>query len=281
MATTGRPRDLPDFESPPLNELVLSIQFGSLPFKNFHSGLLWQRFADRYPKVEEQQPIDPVFETFGARQPSAQRISFQLPPTPDTLRYWFVSQDDNELLQVQTDRLIHNWRQRRPEDQYPRYEPLRERFEGEIAAAADFFRELGIGEIVCNQCEVSYINQITLSEGDVRLRLSDILTVCQETYSDDFLGGMEMEASRFSISYVLPGESGTEPLGRLHINAQPAFVPPTNAMVMRLNVTARGKPTDETTASALAWLDRGRDAGVRAFASVTTPKMHRLWGRRS
>jgi uncharacterized protein (TIGR04255 family) len=257
------------------------MQFGSLPFKNYHSGLLWERFAEMYPKVEEHPPLDPVFETFGARQPTVQRISFQLPPAPDTLRYWFVSQDDNEVLQVQPDRLVHNWRQRRREDLYPRYEPLRERFEREIGVAADFFREFGIGEIVCNQCEVGYINQIPLSEGDVRLRLSDILTVYQETYSDDFLREMEMEAGRLSTSFALPGESGTEPLGRLHINTQPAFVPPANTMVLRLTVTARGKPTDETTAGALTWLDRAREAGVRAFASVTTPKMHRLWGRRS
>jgi uncharacterized protein (TIGR04255 family) len=261
--------------------LVLSIQFGSLPFKNFHAGLLWERFAKSYPKVEEQPPIEPAFETFGTRQPAVQRISFQLPATPDTLRYWFVSEDDNQVLQVQGDRLVHNWRQRRPEDQYPRYESLRQRFEDEISVAASFFREFGLGEIACNQCEVSYINLIALSDGDAALRLSDTLAVCQEKYSDGFLAGMEMENGRFSVSYTLPGESGTQPIGRLHIAAQPAFLPPSGTMILRLTVTARGKPWDDTPASALAWLDIGRDVAVRAFASITTTKMHRLWGRRS
>ena len=108
MATTRRPADLPDFERPPLNELVLSVQFASVPFQNFHSGLLWQRFANEYPRVEEQPPIEPVFETFGALQAREHRLTLQLMPMPATMRYWFVSPDGDELLQVQSDRLIHN-----------------------------------------------------------------------------------------------------------------------------------------------------------------------------
>jgi len=61
-----RPADLPDFERPPVTEVVLSLQFASLPgLKNVHAGLLWQHFSTRYPNVEEYPPIAPVFETFG------------------------------------------------------------------------------------------------------------------------------------------------------------------------------------------------------------------------
>jgi uncharacterized protein (TIGR04255 family) len=281
MAAAKRPHDLPDFERPPLNELVLSIQFGSLPLKNFHAGLLWQRFAMLYPKVEEQPPLEPVFETFGAPQAREAQATLQFTAVPGTLRYWFVSHNENELVQIQGDRLVHNWRQRSRDDQYPRYEVLREKLEWEIATAAEFFREYDIGEIACNQCEVSYINAISLDD-DSELRPSDILTSWQEQYSDDYLSGLELETgrTRFNVSFVIPAESGKEPLGRLHILAQPVILRLTGRLAMQLTVTARGRPRDENVASSFAWLDEGRRAAVRAFTSITTQKMHRLWGRK-
>jgi uncharacterized protein (TIGR04255 family) len=275
---TVRPADLPDFKRPPLNELVLSIQFGVLPFRNIHAGLLWQRFIDSYPRVEEQPPIEPVFETFGAPQARAPQLSFELLPAPP-VRYWFVSADGNELLQVQRDRLIHNWRRQKPEDRYPSYEPLRAKFEAEIAAAEEFFSEQGLGKISCNQCEVGYINLIMLDDGDPNNRLSEIFTIVAEEYSDGYLRKLKMERGRFDLSYMVPNESGNEPIGRLHIAIHPVVHRPDNRPAIQLNVTARGKPVDETVGSALSWLDMGREAGVRGFTSVTTKEMHRLWGR--
>jgi uncharacterized protein (TIGR04255 family) len=276
---TARPTDLPDFERPPLSELVLSIQFGVLPFRNVHAGILWQRLVASYPQVEEQPPIDPVFETFGPRQARAPQLSLELLPFPP-VRYWFVSSDGNELLQVQRDRLIHNWRRQKPEDRYPRYEPLRAKFEDEIAVAEAFFREQGLGDIVCNQCEVSYINLIMFDDGtDPNTKLCEIFTVVAEEYSDAYLKTMKMEGGRFDFSYVIPGESGKEPVGRLHVTIQPVVHRPDNRPAIQLNVTARGKPVDGTVRSALSWLDIGREAGVRGFTSVTTKEMHRLWGR--
>jgi hypothetical protein len=78
---------------------------------------------------------------------------------------------------------------------------------------------------------------------------------------------------------VLPDESGREPVGRLHMSIQPVLRRPDNKPAIRFNVTARGKPADQTVESALSWLDGGRVAGVKGFASVTTKEMHRRWGR--
>jgi uncharacterized protein (TIGR04255 family) len=277
---TTRPSDLPDYERPPLNELVLSIQFGDLPFANYHAGIVWQRFANSYPRVEEQTSLDPIFETFGPFQAGSPRPAFQLVPASHPSRYWFVSSDGNELLQVQCNRLIHNWRHQKPGDRYPHYEPLRAKFDTEIAVAQEAFRELGLGEIKCNQCEVGYINLIMFDDDtDPNSRLSEVFTIVTEEYSDAYLRMMKMERGRFEFSYVIPGESGKEPIGRLHLGIQPVVRSPDNRPAIRFGVTARGKPTDETVESALSWLDIGREAGVRAFTSATTKEMHRVWGR--
>lgn len=276
--TAARPAGLPNFKRPPLNELVLSVQFGSLPFKNVHAGLLWQKFSTIYPRVEEQPALEPVFETFGAPTPAPQ-ISFQLMSMVGAaIRYWFISPDGNELLQVQGDRLLHNWRQQDPQDEYPRYEGLKEKFAHEIAVAASFFRESGFGEMSFNQCEVSYINVIDMPDGqDPNARLDEVLTIISSEHSDTFLPPLERGILNFS--YVLPGESGNEPLGRLHINVQPVVHRKNNRPAVRLHLTARGNPNDSSLDAALAWLDKGREAAVKGFASITTQNMHRLWER--
>lgn len=272
-----RPHDLPDFERPPVNEVVLSIQFANLPaFKNVHAGLLWEQFSERYPNVEERPTLDPVFETFGVPPKSVLLPQVQLLAQLPAIRYWFVSKDETELLQVQQDRLVHNWRKRNPHDGYPRYEPLKERFRAEVEEFRQFLTTKNLGEIVPNQCEVAYINLISI-EGvlDPWAQFDRIFTVWSEKYSDDFL--VRAENTRFDVRFVL-GEG--EPWGRLHISAQPAIYKPNSQPVVRLTLTARGTPASENISSAFDWLDQGRDAVVRAFASMTTEDMHKYWGRR-
>jgi hypothetical protein len=106
-----RPRgNLPEFSRPPLSEVVLSIQFASLTeLKGIHLGLFWKGFRKQYPDVSEQPPIQTVFETFGVPQtPHAIQLqAFMSPPMP---RYWFEKKGEPDLLQIQHDRLVHNWR---------------------------------------------------------------------------------------------------------------------------------------------------------------------------
>src|ERR1700722_7390502 len=60
-----RPADLPEFGVPPLTEVVLGAQFDVIPgFLTPYVGLIWQRFRDSFPFIEEHPPVPPVFETF-------------------------------------------------------------------------------------------------------------------------------------------------------------------------------------------------------------------------
>jgi uncharacterized protein (TIGR04255 family) len=278
--TISRPEGLPDFERPPLDELTLGIQFADVPFKNHHAGILWQRFMAEYPNVEEQPTVPPVFETFGAPQAVPDIAQFQLMMRPDVLRYWFVSQDESQLLQVQPDRVIHNWRRRRVEDAYPRYESVRARLENEIEKVQTFFGEQGWGDIRANQCEVTYINIIGPSEAsdNPNRDLAEIFSFWAERYSDEYLS--QIERGQFNVSFLIEGEPGGDPTGRLHVSTQPVLRRSDSALAMRLNITARGRPNGETIAAGLQWLDRGRIAVVRGFTSLTTQKMHKIWGRK-
>src|SRR5205823_7092312 len=204
--------------------------------------------------------------------------SFKLMPF-EMGRFWFISKDQNEIVQVQRDRLIHNWRSRRPEDQYPRYEALRAKFESEIIKFEEFISESKLGIILINQCEVSYINVIGPdSDYDSTTNIDKIFTTWTEAYSDKYLS--HSERSLFSASFLMQDTAESPPDGRLHVSVVPSLRTHDQAPVLRFSLTARGKPRDESVSAALDWIDKGRETVVRGFASITTKEMHKVWGRK-
>jgi len=49
---------------------------------------------------------------------------------------------------------------------------------------------------------------------------------------------------------------------------------------MQLDITVRARPAGQSIEAAFDLLDKEREIVVRTFAAVTTPEMHRVWGRR-
>ncbi len=157
-AAAERPEGLPDFRNPPLVETVLSLQYAPWALTAAHIGLLWQRFRERFPLVEEHPPLPPALEKFGLPSPTPVEVIIEgRPPTP---RVWFLNRDKTELVQVQPDRFIHNWRKLGQIEPYPRYEPIREGFREEVAVLLNFLQQEGLGSPEVTQCEVTYVNHI-------------------------------------------------------------------------------------------------------------------------
>ena len=159
----GRPVDLPDFGNPPLAETVLSIQFEPLAgLTAAHVGVLWQSFRDRLPIIEEHQRLPPALEKFGPPSPPQVEVTVdEKPPVP---RLWFLNEQGTELIQVQSDRFVHNWRKMQSLDPYPRYEPIRDKFRDEVKTLGQFLKDERLGSLAVNQCEVTYVNHIEPSE---------------------------------------------------------------------------------------------------------------------
>src|ERR1035438_5436431 len=165
-SVTSRPVDLPDFANPPVAEVVLSVQFEALSrMRAAHFGLFWARIRDRYPRTEERPALEPVVERFP--EPARRRFDVQFPilEVPPMPRVWFFHRTENELLQVQTDRFVKNWRKAGQGDAYPRYEKVREWFEQDFGEFREFASSEDLGSIDVNQCEVTYVNHIVSGEG--------------------------------------------------------------------------------------------------------------------
>lgn len=274
---TDRPADLPDFDRPPVSEVVLGLQFGSLTeLRSAHIGFLWAKFRGRYPTVTEHPPLDPSFETFGsvttAEFPEIRLQQLLQLPFP---RYWFENAIGDELCQVQQDRFVHNWRKRDKDLEYPRYETVRGRLVADLAVFEEFLSQEDLGSLTFNQVEVTYTNTIDLPDSDdPHGAIARVVSV----WSDIGTPERELEDVNFRTRYIIKKDS--VPHARLHVSVTPVLRRPTLAKAVQLQLTMRGKPDGVDRESALSFLDEGRSVIVKAFAELTTKTMHKHWGRR-
>lgn len=263
-----RPSHLPDYKSPPLNEVVLGVQFNQpAGYQQIRAGEVWALYRPKYPLVEEQPPLPPSFEIFGGRPANVLQIGFATGATHD--RFWFLSESKDELIQFQADRLLHNWRKVGDGmNPYPRFERMIEKFRLELQTLETYFATLALQKLTVNQCEVSYINHIILGDNpnpDAWLRF---LTLCDASRPDDISVG---------IRRVLK-DKDAKPLGRLTIEANSGFTPK-GEQILVVTLTVRGAPQGTTISDAIKFICDGRDTIITTFAEITTDSAQKIWER--
>jgi uncharacterized protein (TIGR04255 family) len=274
--------NLPDFERPPVVEVAISLQFKPLELlRSAHFGFLWERFRlEGLPLTEDHGEIEPAFEEIETR--GTPRIGVRLrafddaPPLP---RVWFLNEAQNELVQVQRDRLIVNWRQGARSEPYPRYDSIRSRFSSALNVFSSFAASEKLGEIIPMQCEVTYVNHILAGEGwSTHADLDRVITMWENRYSESYLPRPEDAA--FQTRFLMADEGGM-PLGRLHVQLQSAYRSVDKHPIFELNLTARGAPQSADFAAAFRLFDQQHEWIVRGFACLTEKEMHSIWRRKN
>lgn len=262
----------PEFNSPPVIESVLGLQFH--PIQNFsihHLFLYWVSVRDKYPNIETQPPIEQVIEQFDQTAISTAGFPFIFSSTPD-LRCWLIDKSRNKLIQIQRDRFLHNWRKVKGDEAYPHYDNLKPSFVEEWKNFCNFLRDERLEEPIINQCEVTYINHIVI-EKDIK-SYGDVNHITKFLAKDPKFGVLpNPEMITFDIKYVLP-----ENKGRLHVNLQPVIRQWDGKRVLQLILTARGKPASSKLEDLLEWCNLGHDWIVAGFKDFTTEEMHKIWG---
>jgi uncharacterized protein (TIGR04255 family) len=252
---------LPQYDSPPVNETVLGIEFKPLNAWGLpHFGLFWTKIREKYPKFSVQPPLPEESSGGGFR------LSFG--PMPQ-VRCWFHDDKDHWLIQVQNSRFISNWR-KRDDSPYPSYTLFRDRFVEQYMLFQSFLAEEELGETAFFQAEVSYINLIDI-EGDFR-RLPEIFPVFSEFKEGTCLPLPQGGGTNFV--YPMPDEKG-----RLHVGIQSVLNHEAVKEVVQLSVTGKTLIASNDLDSALASLDNSHEWVVRGFTDFTTPAMHEAWGR--
>ncbi len=266
-------RVFPDFEKPPVTEVVCGIQFKELSLLFApHLGLLWEKFKTEYPGCQEIPPLVPTIERFD-KGPSTQLDFTDKPPLP---RIWFTHTEGNRIVQVQRDRLLHNWKKIRAEDEYPRYGTVIGLFRKHLSSFEAFVKEAALGSIEPVQYEMTYVNFIPQGEGWNSLgELGKVFPdFAWQNEVERFLP--QAEAVNWHTSFVLP-----ERVGRLHATVRNAARVEDNVPVIRFELTARGMPPEPSKDAMWRWFDLAHEWIVRGFADLTGDAMHtNVWRKK-
>jgi hypothetical protein len=76
------------------------------------------------------------------------------------------------------------------------------------------------------------------------------------------------------VRFTIPDAEG-KPVGRLHVDVQPAFRTSDSRPMYVFHLTARGQ-----VGKSSEFFDVGRRWIVKSFAALTTPRMHEVWKRK-
>jgi uncharacterized protein (TIGR04255 family) len=260
----------PTFMTPPVVETVLGVEFRPLAgWTVAHFGLFWQEVRSEYPVVESKPPLGSMVERFGREAWVPQGPQLEVVMAEPPARCWYISSEGGQLLQLQRDRLLHNWR--KAGDPYPRYPETRQRFASMWDRFLMFLDREGLDHPEVGQCEVTYVNHIERGDAwDVIADAPRVLTLLNEP-TLAFLPKPEVVV--LDARYVMPDEQG-----RLRVIFQPAIRNTDGKEILQLTLTARGRPKTAATADLLAWLDLGREWVVRGFVDLTTDRAKAIWG---
>lgn len=263
-----RPVHLPDFTDPPLVEVLLGVQFEPAPgITSVHMKDVWDLYRNQFPKIQEYSSLPPRFETFGGinLQPPVQIF-----PTIGGLgrRLWFLSADEDRLLQFQPDRFIANWRKHPSPTTYPRFESIAESYKSNLDALNSYFQKQFSYELRINQSELTYINYIPVEE------FTDI--------GKWFSLWHNVVASIESLNAIFTEvihDNTNKPFARLVHSIHTVYATGGTQKAFNLSLVFRGKPENSNISSAMDFLVQARESIVKRFAEITTTDAHRAWGR--
>ena len=269
-AVIERPAHLPDFRNPPVREVAVGVHFEPLrSLRQAHFGLFWERIRTDYPITEDRESLSPQILSEIALEPAFQLVVSDSPPLN---RAWFMSNDRSLLVQLQNDRLIHNWRYQGEE--YPHFEPLLTYFQQAYGQLKSMLADLELSKPQRTQVEVTYVNQIEAESLERMFREYVSLPIQAE--------GVAVLPDRETLALRYPILMNESQIGRLHIEAVPRVQDTpsraTESYRLVLAFRAASSKADEIEADA-ELLRRGRETIVQVFTALTREEDHKKWGR--
>lgn len=252
---------LPDYENPPVTEVVFGIQFKPLKgLKTPHIGLFWEKLErEEYPELKEVAPIAHTTEHFDQTEKQDMQVSATISSTPPLPRVFFINKIQNHLIQIQEDRFHQNWRKLEDNDKYPRFVELYPKFTKSWQTFQSFIQELTLGVMEPDQYELTYVNHIPRGQGwDSLSDIEKVFSEIQCRTGKRFLP--EAEDLAWRKTYKLP-----EQTGRLHVSFRLVINKESKEQMMVLNLTARGFGDAMDN-----WFDKAHEWIVRGFADLTS-----------
>jgi len=256
----SRTTDL-DFELPPVHEIVCGVVFRPLDhMTTAQMGVAWSFFSEEFPKTEDRVPL-------GFRTPQGLRLDSRP-------RVWFVSEDEQRIIQVQRDRFHFNWRKVRDDDPYPRFESVYTAFTRHYATFRDLVQDTD--PVLLEQFELTYVNVIPQNV----------------EVPDAFIGLFPDLVRRTEDGRYLPRPSEFHWTSTYAIGGAPAplRISVTSVLVggvvaspaVSLELTVAGLPATPDATNLDVWFDAAHETIVSGFLDFTARGVQRdVWKRRA
>ncbi|MCY3826204.1 MAG: TIGR04255 family protein [Candidatus Dadabacteria bacterium] len=252
------------FQNPPINELIITTYFNPpiSNLRNEHIGIFWSRIKEDFPESSQQIPIG------GAE--GIVDVNNEISPMP---RYWFISKDKINLLQVQKNALMLNWR--RKETDYPRFNAcLKPAFDKYFSMFSEFVRNhTDTPELTIDLCQLTYINVIKScafwsgpqdtqhvipSFSFPSSRITSFPPAFNCSYMFDLLPDLQLVV-RVRNNVVTSAESG---------EAEPVLI---------MEIQANGRLGKAGKLETDPWFDHAHELINKCFLEITNPEIQRQY----
>lgn len=185
-------------------------------------------------------------------------------------RYWFIAGDDVNLIQVQKDALMLNWR--RQGTDYPGYTRVKPAFDKCYTVFSDFVAAEFGAALGVDSCELTYVN--VLEQSEFWSAPHDTGRIINSFgFPDAGLRSADYPNFNCSFGYQVASDLRIDIAIRNAVSGKQPNLP---ALIFEIKAT--GQPQPQTKSKADAWFDRAHAAASGRFLRLTTPEVQKLWG---
>ncbi len=252
-----------DFEKPPVVETSLGFFFAKIAgWSVLHYGSLWERFREKYPLSEFPPPVSEAPFHFEVK------TDFSSP----LIRACFVDQSKTQLVQVQSDLFLHNWRKAAGAADYKHYKEILPGFIQDWQLFCEFLKERSLARPNVTRCEISYFNHLVRGvDWEDLSDLSRIFPVWRGFEENSVFSGIQVAG--FNVSQALPK-------GRITMTVQPGIRATDGKEILQLTLTVSVIPASSDDPILFACLDECHHNAVKGLLYYTSKQAQERWRRR-
>jgi uncharacterized protein (TIGR04255 family) len=241
------------FENSPVNEVIFGMQFDG-PILSTNSVMeIIDIFKIDYPEITEHPPLLSIVESPNKPKTQGMLKTFHS-------RKHIIHKGKNKLIQVQSDRLLFNWRKEDTTEDYPHYDVVYKLFAQIVETISKKVNKEIAKKI--NQYEFTYINHIYLNEfGMNEYEPSDIFNIIQQKH----------QLKDINLEYSIPQEDIG---GVLNTSIKSAKNKNDNRKLFVLENTCRGF---SSSTSMNMWFSSAHKILLDNFVNIITVKAKNIW----
>jgi uncharacterized protein (TIGR04255 family) len=272
MQNSMKSDSLPNYDRPPVVEMVLGVQFNPLDLlTSAHLGAYWKALGSDWSNTSDATPIESQIELF-SETGTWRQVGMQLRLKQPGIRLRIKNRAGDRMLQLQNGRMHFNWLGESGK-LYPHFDTVFAEFWNQYDRFRCFLAGESLGEFSPNQWEITYVNHIP--RGTVWNTPADWSFFQLLNNTPDVSSMVRFESFAGEWHFEIP-----ERRGRIHIKWTHGSKDKTGSQeLIALALTSRGPVAGPDEAEALkVGLHLGRATIVKTFRDLMSEDANTYWG---